>query len=98
LAGFIGKFYLFAALLESRDALFYVVALAGVLNSAVSLYFYARIVRAMFLEKPEAEAAAVPLNARTAAVLTAFAGPTLVLGVWWSPLVEAIERLFTLVR
>jgi NADH-quinone oxidoreductase subunit N len=98
LAGFVGKFYLFAALLESREALFYAVALAGVLNSAVSLYFYARIVKAMFLEKAGAEAEAVPLNARVVAVLTAFAGPTLVLGVWWSPLVENIERLFSILR
>jgi formate hydrogenlyase subunit 3/multisubunit Na+/H+ antiporter MnhD subunit len=37
LAGFIGKFYLFAAVIEGQ---FYWLALVGVLNSVVSLYYY----------------------------------------------------------
>jgi NADH-quinone oxidoreductase subunit N len=47
LAGFIGKFYLFAAVIRGE---FYALALIGALNSVVSLYYYARIVRTMFLD------------------------------------------------
>jgi NADH-quinone oxidoreductase subunit N len=97
-AGFIGKFYLFAALLETKSALFYVVAIIGVLNSAVSLYYYARVVKAMFLEKAEGAAGAPGVTAAYAGLTAAFAGPTLLLGVWWAPLVETIERLGTVFR
>jgi NADH-quinone oxidoreductase subunit N len=92
LAGFIGKFYLFAALLRAESPFFYVVALIGVVNSAVSLYYYARVVKAMYLEQAEGEAPALPLSVAHAAFLTLLAVPTIVLGLWWAPLAEAAER------
>jgi NADH-quinone oxidoreductase subunit N len=98
-AGFIGKFYLLAALLETKTALFYGVALVAVLNSAVSLYFYARVVKAMYLEKPEqADLPGLKLGAANATILAAFVAPTVVLGVWWSPLIESIRKMSTILR
>lgn len=98
-AGFIGKFYLLAALLETKSALFYGVALVAVLNSAVSLYFYARVVKAMFLEQPEHSDQPVPkLGPANATLLAAFVAPTVVLGVWWAPLVEGIQKMSTILR
>ncbi|MGH7828737.1 MAG: NADH-quinone oxidoreductase subunit N, partial [Candidatus Binatia bacterium] len=47
--GFIGKFYLFTAVI---DAKLYALAVIGVLNSVVSLYYYARIVKYMYFEDP----------------------------------------------
>src|SRR5262249_58790314 len=47
-AGFMGKFWLFSAAI---DAHYYVLALIGVLNSAISLYYYVRIVVFMYLKK-----------------------------------------------
>lgn len=44
--GFIGKFYIFTAVL---DAKLYWLAILGILNSVISLYYYMRIVREMFL-------------------------------------------------
>ena len=41
-AGFIGKVYLFAALIESKS--FYWLALVGILNSVVSLFYYFNII------------------------------------------------------
>jgi len=52
LAGFVGKFHLFKALIDRGGAWQTALAIVGVLNSAVSLYYYARIVKAMFLDKP----------------------------------------------
>ncbi len=97
-AGFVGKFYLFAALLEARSPLFYGLALAGVLNSAVSLYFYARIVKAMYLEKPGDATVRLQVGAASTALVTAFAVPTLLLGVWWGPLATTVRRLATLLH
>jgi NADH-quinone oxidoreductase subunit N len=45
-AGFIGKYYLFAAAIETGHN---VLAVIAVLNAAVSLYFYLRIVVSMFM-------------------------------------------------
>ena len=47
-AGFIGKYYLFAGLIESDHPQLAVIA---VLNAAVSVYFYLRIVVAMFMKE-----------------------------------------------
>ena len=47
-AGFMGKFWLFSAAIESG----YVwLAVIGVLNSAISLYYYLRVVVFMYLKK-----------------------------------------------
>jgi NADH-quinone oxidoreductase subunit N len=48
--GFIGKFYVFAAAIREQ---FYILAVIGILNSVVSLYFYMRPIREMFLEQPD---------------------------------------------
>ncbi len=51
-AGFIGKFYLFSAAIKSG----YVwLAIIGVLNSAVSVYYYLRVMVFMYMKAPEEE-------------------------------------------
>jgi len=47
-AGFMGKFWLFGAAIEAK---YYWLAVIGVLNSAISLYYYIRIVVFMYLKK-----------------------------------------------
>jgi NADH-quinone oxidoreductase subunit N len=51
LAGFLGKFYVFAAGMEGK---LYALVVIGLLNSVVSLYYYARVVKMMFLDQPQA--------------------------------------------
>src|SRR5690606_16208273 len=46
-AGFIGKYFIFLALIQTGH---YVLAIIAVLYVAVAIYYYFRIVRAMFLE------------------------------------------------
>ena len=87
LAGFIGKFYLFAALIKGG---LYWLALVGVLNSVVSLYYYAGVVRRMFLEKP-LEETPLPGGSVLPAVLGVLAALTLVLGLYWAPLYEVMR-------
>jgi NADH-quinone oxidoreductase subunit N len=45
-AGFIGKYFLFAAAIETNHN---VLAVIAVINAAISMYFYLRIVVAMFM-------------------------------------------------
>lgn len=76
-AGFFGKWLLFAAVLEQG---YYWLALVGLLNSVVSLYYYARIVKAMFLEDPGAETTQVSFSTGTFALLSVFVIPTILIG------------------
>ncbi len=73
------------------------IAVVGVLNSVVSLFYYARVVRAMFLEKGERSEPVTmrPLFGATSVVL---AVPTLVLGVYWAPLYDFVARSLSMVR
>lgn len=89
-AGFIGKLYLFSALLAKGGTMLYVLAIIGVLNSVVSLYFYARILRAMFLEQP-ATAAPVSSPALYRYLLAGLAIPIVVFGLYWQPLDDAVK-------
>jgi len=89
LAGFVGKFYLFAAVIERH---FYLLALVGVLNSVVSLYYYARIVKAMFLEQPTGGEGRVAVGLQDGFLMGSLAGATLVLGLYWSPVMAVVDR------
>ena len=55
LAGFIGKFYIFAAAIKSG---FVWLAIIGIVNSAVACYYYIRIVIFMYFKEPEHEVVA----------------------------------------
>jgi NADH-quinone oxidoreductase subunit N len=90
-AGFIGKFYLFASVLETGSSFFYVVAAVGVLNAVISLYYYARLLKTMFLE-PATDTSPVPVATAGLAMLLFLAVPTLILGVWWAPLSTLASR------
>ncbi|AUX26213.1 NADH-quinone oxidoreductase subunit N [Sorangium cellulosum] len=96
-AGFVGKFYLFSALITAGGAWSWVLAVVGVLNSVVSLFYYARVLRAMYLEKGD-RAEPAPLRPLLGATACAFAVPTLLLGVAWGPVYDFVARSLTMVR
>ena len=50
--GFVAKFYLFRSLIEFGDMYFYL-ALIGLVNGVISLYYYMRVVKAMYFGKME---------------------------------------------
>ncbi len=85
LAGFIGKFYLFAAVVKAK---LYLLALVGVLNSVVSLYYYTRVVRAMFLDAPAEGAPAVTLDPFNGAAIALLCGATVYLGLLFGGLAD----------
>ena len=93
---FIGKLYLFSALLAKGGTLMYVLAIVGVLNSVVSLYYYARVVRTMFLDKPTDTSVirAPDLYRWTLAVLVI---PIIVFGLYWTPLEQFARQSLKLV-
>jgi NADH-quinone oxidoreductase subunit N len=54
LAGFFGKFYLLRAAMQASDTLFWLIVIAA-LNSVVSIYYYLRVVMAMYFREPTRE-------------------------------------------
>ena len=83
LAGFLGKFYVFMAAVATGQ---YVLALVGLLASAISLYYYIRIVKVMYFDEAAAPfdhpGASVGVVTTVMAVLTfpvfiVFTGPIL---------------------
>jgi NADH-quinone oxidoreductase subunit N len=86
-AGFMGKFWLFGAAIDSG----YVwLAVIGVLNSAVSLYYYIRIVVFMYLRKETTGSEPVTSPALQVTLALAVAA-TLVLGIYPRQLFDAAE-------
>jgi NADH-quinone oxidoreductase subunit N len=94
-AGFWGKFYLFYALMAKGGTLLVTIAIIGVLNSAVSLYFYARIIKAMYFEELPEGAGPVQMPRVHAWNTILMAVPTVALFIFWSPLVSWVERSLT---
>jgi len=87
-AGFVGKLYLFAALINAKWIWLAVVA---ALNSVISLYYYVRVLRNMFLRSAEESAGAIELSAVQIVVLLILVVPTLLLGIYFTPLVEIAQ-------
>ncbi|MCB1214050.1 MAG: NADH-quinone oxidoreductase subunit N [Deltaproteobacteria bacterium] len=87
--GFVGKFVLFSAVLEAK---LYVLAVIGVLNSVVSLYYYARIIKYMYFDDPLSEDK-FSFGSRSYPVLITFlALATLALGLFWEPLSVVVKN------
>ena len=87
-AGFMGKFWLFSAAI---DAGYVWLAVIGVLNSAISLYYYIRIVVFMYL-KPPTDASEPKTNPAMALTLAVAVAATLVIGLYPRSLFEVAER------
>jgi len=96
-AGFVGKFYIFASLLRAGGSWNWFIAVIGVLNSVVSLFYYARVLRAMYFTsatKPEE----IEVRAMFGATTLALAVPTIVLGVYWGPVYDFVTRSLVMVH
>jgi len=83
-AGFIGKWYLFGAALRANYAW---LAVAAVLNSAISLYYYLRVVVVMYIGDDVASDAR-PASPFVLIALVVCVGFTLVVGIYPQPLLE----------
>jgi len=89
LAGFIGKFYLFAAVVKAQ---FYYLAVVGILNSVISLYYYVRVIKTMFLDAPLGTEGAVTLDSHNGSLLVLLSVVTVILGLYWAPVFEFADR------
>ena len=96
LAGFPAKYAVISAVVARGAAgggpLFFVVALAAVLNTVVSLGYYARVARVMYFGDGHPHAHPVRLEPLHTALLLVTTIPTVLLGVYLDPLSSLVAR------
>jgi NADH-quinone oxidoreductase subunit N len=78
-AGFLGKFYVFDAALESR--LFWLAILLAI-NSVIAAYYYLRVIVAMYMREPEQEIAVQPVPWTLSFALWITAAGTIYVGLF----------------
>lgn len=91
-AGFIGKMQLFVSAIDTN--LVWLAVIAG-LNTAVSVYYYARIIKCMYLDASD-DATPLGIPGRSLALIVLMAIPVLVLGIFFGGLVEETRNLVLL--
>ncbi len=87
-AGFMGKYWVFSAAI---DADYVWLAVAGVVNSAISLFYYIRVVVFMWL-KEETLGSPIPIGPAMAVALTIAVVGSLLFGVYPEMLFEYAQR------
>jgi NADH-quinone oxidoreductase subunit N len=82
-AGFMGKFYVFSVAVKAN---LIPLAIIGVLNSVVAVFYYLRVTVAMYMQEPQGEPVAVSWNVpAVVGVLVALA-----LTIWWGIQAQAL--------
>ncbi len=91
LAGFIGKWYLFNSVIEANEI---IIAVIGVLNSVISLYYYMKVVMYMFLRKmpEEVKQDKIKVSTPNLAFLMLIAAPVVLLVINYAPLLEWVRN------
>ena len=89
LNGFWGKYLIFGAALDSGEQVWWgpYLAIAGVLNSALSLGYYAWIIRKMYMEEGENRVRQKEPKPIVAVLLFAL-GFMVIFGIWYGPLLD----------
>src|SRR5207247_4625312 len=87
-AGFLGKYYIFRALIETKH---YLLAVVPTLYVAVAIYYYFRLVRSMFVgELTEKAPVTSSVGLRFALAVSGIM--TLVIGIYPEPFLQLAQR------
>ena len=89
-AGFVGKFYIFAELFKNQQ--FYWLAVVAILNSVVSLYYYFKIVKSMYLVDSDADDDKIEAHPVVNWSIILFSAQNLLFFIYWEPLIMFIEE------
>ncbi len=87
--GFIGKLVVFGAAIEAG---YWWVVVVGVITSAIAAFFYLRIMVVMYMQERDEGAPVVTAGALAKGVVALAAVGTVVLGLYWAPLIDAAEK------
>ncbi len=94
--GFVGKLYLFGGAVQSGHIL---LAILGVLNSAISIFYYLRLLVLMYMREPQEELPPIRVPVAFVVVLVITAAGTLLAGIfpgtWFEAARDGVRSLFT---
>jgi NADH-quinone oxidoreductase subunit N len=89
-AGFVGKVYVFAELFKHQQ--FYWLAVVAILNSVVSLYYYFKIVKSMYLDDVEGVIDKITAHPVVNWSIIIFSAQNILFFIYWEPLVGFIDK------
>jgi NADH-quinone oxidoreductase subunit N len=89
LGGFMAKFYVFSAAVESK---FYWLAVIGVLNSAVSVYYYLRVTVFMYFRESDREITGLQFSFASTVALALTVIGTLYMGIFPANVLSLAQR------
>ncbi|HSB05171.1 MAG TPA: NADH-quinone oxidoreductase subunit N [Thermodesulfobacteriota bacterium] len=89
LAGFMAKFYVFSAAVKSK---FYWLAILGVLNSAISVYYYLRVTVLMYFRESERDITGLQFSPATVIALILAVIGTFYMGIFPSNVLSLAQR------
>jgi NADH-quinone oxidoreductase subunit N len=88
--GFFGKYVVFQAAVAADR---WLLAIVGVLNATIAVYYYLRVVVTMYMREPESDELPLPVSFATATVMFVSAAGVLYLGLAPGRLLELIRSL-----
>jgi NADH-quinone oxidoreductase subunit N len=89
LGGFMGKFYVFSAAVKAK---YYWLAIIGVLNSAVSVYYYLRVTVLMYFREPEREITGLTFSLASVIAVAISVWGVLYMGIFPSRVLALAKR------
>jgi NADH-quinone oxidoreductase subunit N len=88
--GFLGKYVIFQAAVQSEQ---YLLAVVGVLNATVAIYYYLRVVVTLYMREPETDELPLPVSPAAATVMLLSIFGVLYLGLAPGRLLDLIRNL-----
>jgi NADH-quinone oxidoreductase subunit N len=93
-AGFWAKFYMLSAAINNGNVMWLVIV--GVLCAAISVYYYFRVIQAMYFKEGEADPQEIETSAGFKGLLIAIAVIVIILGIFPHWLLDQLHNLFYL--
>ena len=92
-AGFLGKYVIFYAAVDSGR---WLLAFVGVVNAVIGAYYYLRVIVHMWMKDPETDELPLPVTISTAIVLIVAVVGVFYLGLAPGALLDAAQGLYAL--
>jgi len=92
LGGFMGKFYIFSAAVKAQ---YYWLAVIGVLNSAISVYYYLRVTVLMYFREAEREISGLSFSPTSVIAIIISTWGVLYMGIFPSDILALAQRSIT---
>jgi len=93
-AGFLGKYYIFLSLIQTKH---YTLAVIATLYVAVAIYYYFKIVKTMFIREGEEKAPPLAITTGLKVALAASVVLTLAIGLYPQPFLDMASASATLI-